>query len=407
MDLPIDRTAPLVISSLLLISIVLLLWRYRHHRLMNRREPDAAVHAALLAAIDHAPEMQLVGPLRARDTPNAFTEGLDQASRICDQALAASEGKSLALIGCRPGAGTTTVAIAMARRFAAAGQRTLLLDLDFHRPMVQLSTGATGKVGISNLLIAGVSQGVVGQESPSGLHVVGIGNLREQARQQGIASVQQRMRLNRLFSDYERIVIDAGNASEGASPDIDPILARCDLRLLLVDAQHPQDSAQSHTVQNLLSKHRRWRHGTSCLLYNKQEAVESSESPSDGSRGSGNLRSVHAEQWILQQPDERYTLKLTELHYRPLLTRRQVSNYAGHPVACVKLTVLGDVNYLLILGNFENRDQALQAATALGLMQSSLHAVSFADVKKGIRLELRRRAEAKRTPAKPDLPPVT
>ncbi len=390
-DLPVDRISPLLVTAL---AVALLLIVVVHHRRQRKTPPPVRSYkfAEKMADISYATELEQVGPLRKKDSPNAFTDSIEPLSRLCDQALQASHGRSLALVGTRPGSGTTTIAIALARSLANSGKRTLLLDLNFERPMVQLSTGATSEAGISNYLVSGLIDGIVAQDAASPLDIIGTGNLPLHSVKTFLANAHYKDSMNALMSMYERVVIDCAPASV-EQPDVSRIIAASDLRLLVIDAQH--DTVQSPNVQGLLRIHKRWHHGNTLVLLNKVRS-DASEAASDDNAPStqAGLRPVHSEKWILQQPDELYTLKLTELRYRPVLTRRQVSNYAGHQVACFRLTVLGEVNYLLILGQFDDRETARQAARSLGLTQSSVLPITFADVKKGIRLELQRKLKA-------------
>lgn len=393
-NLPVDRFSPWLVSALAVVLLLIVVLYHRRTRRPSRAGIRTFRFGEKLADIDYATELEQVGPLRPGDTPNAFTDGIESLSRLCHQTLKRSQGKSLALVGTRPESGTTTIAIALARSLASSGKRTLLLDLNFERPMVQLATGATSVPGISNYLLTGLIDGIVSQDPHSALDIIGIGNLPTHSVQEYLGRNDRYIgSVTALMSMYERVIVDCAPTVAG-QPDVSRILSSCDLRLLVIDTLH--DTVQSPGVQGLLRIHRRWHHGTTLLLRNKVRTVaDTSRPPLKGLSPQASLRPVHGEKWILQQTDEAYTLKLTEMRYRPVLTRRQISNYAGHQVACFRLSILDEVNYLLILGQFPDRETALQAAQALGLTQSSVRAVSFADIKKGIRLELRRRqAEA-------------
>ncbi len=391
--LPVDHLAPILVTAL---AIVLLLIVVIYH-LRNRKKPLPPVRsfrfAEKIADIAYAPELKQVGPRRrSEDTGNALVDSVQSLSLICDQALQGSHGRSLALVGTRPGSGATTIAIALARSLAHSGKRTLLLDLNFERPMVQLSTGATSTAGISNFLLTGLIDGIVAQDPASPLDIIGTGNLPLPSVKEYLASAQYKDSMNALMSMYERVIVDCAPAVAD-QPDVSRIVAGCDLRLLVIDTQH--DTVQSPNVQGLLRIHRRWQHGNTLLLRNKvRNEADSAGTPDTELSPQASLRPVHSETWILQQPDELYTLKLTELRYRPVLTRRQISNYAGHQVACFRLTVLDEVNYLLILGQFQDREAALQAARSLSLTHSSVLPITYADVKKGIRLEQQRTRSA-------------
>ena len=79
---------------------------------------------------------------------------LDQVERLAHAVTAGlSQGtKVVGFCGCRQGDGCTTVLLSVARRLAAAGVRTLLVDADFEQPMLAQRLGLLPEVGWEDVL---------------------------------------------------------------------------------------------------------------------------------------------------------------------------------------------------------------------------------------------------------------
>lgn len=78
----------------------------------------------------------------------------DQVERLASAVAAGlSQGtKVVAFCGCRQGDGCTTVLLSVARRLAAAGVRTLLVDADFEQPMLARRLGLLPEAGWEDAL---------------------------------------------------------------------------------------------------------------------------------------------------------------------------------------------------------------------------------------------------------------
>ncbi len=351
-----------------------------------------------IGQVAYSSELAQVGPVRTEFGSDAFHDSIHALAHSCSEQLKSVEGNSIAVTSTSTGTGVTTVAVALARDLAHEGQRTLLLDMNCASPMVQQATATFSIHGISNYLMSGLVDDIVMQDSSSPLDIIGIGNVPVQNFQAFLQGGEFKDSLLGLMALYDKIIMDCPPITD-ISPGISRIAALCDLRLLVLDVQ--VDSEQSAHVQTALRAHRRWQHGNTLLLRNKvkPEAAAPAASPVKTNSVKPVFRPIQSEAWIIRQPDELYTLKLTELSYRPILTKRQVSIYEGHQVASFRLTVLGKTNYLLILGQFKSKSEALRAAQALSLTQPSVVPVTFATVKQGIKHELNRKAKSKPAPA--------
>ncbi|ASJ75527.1 AAA family ATPase [Granulosicoccus antarcticus] len=381
-----------------LIIVVLLLalycWRLRTVPTASAK-PVSIGHR--IGEIPYSAELDQVGPVVPETGSKAFQNSIHKLAQSCSDTLKPSEGKSIALTSAGTSVGVTMTAISLAREFANQGQRTLLLDLNLARPMVQQATGTFSLHGISNYLMSGLFDDIVVQDTRSPLDIIGIGNVPAQTFQTFLQGGEFKESLTALMALYDRIIVDCPPITEAGS-GISRLAALCDLRLLLIDIQ--LDTEYSPHVQQALNVHGRWQHGTTRLLHNKvvSQANTPEPTPVQSLSSSEGFRPIQAEAWIIQQPDEYYTLKLTELSYRPILTKHQVSIYEGHQVACFKLTILGNPNYLLILGQFSSKSEAQSVASSLGLTQDSVIPVTFATVKQSIKHELNRKPKRQPLP---------
>ena len=72
------------------------------------------------------------------------------------RSLTKSEAGSIAVVSAEPGEGTTTLAAALARRAALSGRRTLLVDLNLHRPGVMAMLKLPPAPGASKTMAGGL-----------------------------------------------------------------------------------------------------------------------------------------------------------------------------------------------------------------------------------------------------------
>ncbi len=391
---------PMLAIACIALTVCLLLLSLYCWRLRKVANPPVRTFRSgqQIGQIAYSVELAQVGPVRTEFGSDAFHDSIHLLARSCTGQLESVEGNSIAVTSASAGTGVTTIAVALARDLAHQGQRTLLLDMNFASPMVHQATATFSIHGISNYLMSGQVDGIVMQDSSSPLDIIGVGNVPVRIFQTFLQGGEFKDCLLALMALYDRIIIDCPPITD-ISPGISRIAALCDLRLLVVDVQ--VDSEKSAQVQASLRSHRRWQHGTTLLLRNKvkSDAAVPAAAPVKITPSQPGFRPIQSEAWIIRQPDELYTLKLTELSYRPMLTKHQVSIYAGHQVATFRLTILGKPNYLLILGQFRSKSEALSAAHTLGLNQPSVIPVTFATVKQGIKHELNRKTKNGSSPA--------
>jgi Mrp family chromosome partitioning ATPase len=95
------------------------------------------------------------------ENPKVAFEGLPDSTaavidQLCVRAEASAQGETdaltIAVVGAQRGAGATTVALAMAGRFARNGARTVVIDADLADPAISRSFAALDDAGIPGLL---------------------------------------------------------------------------------------------------------------------------------------------------------------------------------------------------------------------------------------------------------------
>jgi capsular exopolysaccharide synthesis family protein len=118
------------------------------------------------------------------------------------------EPRSLLLTSTMSGEGKSTTALALARAYADAGERVLLIDGDLRRPTLHLQAGVDGRVGFADVL-AGRSAlaDVIGTSGRYGIHILPAGALPESP-----AAVLRTPNIQALLQQaagaYDRVIID-------------------------------------------------------------------------------------------------------------------------------------------------------------------------------------------------------
>jgi capsular exopolysaccharide synthesis family protein len=118
------------------------------------------------------------------------------------------EPRSLLLTSTMSGEGKSTTALALARAYADAGERVLLIDGDLRRPTLHLQAGVDGRVGFADVL-AGRSAlaDAIGTSGRYGIHILPAGALPESP-----AAVLRTPNIQALLQQaagaYDRVIID-------------------------------------------------------------------------------------------------------------------------------------------------------------------------------------------------------
>lgn len=165
----------------------------------------------------------------------------------------APEGKTKRILvtSPAPGDGKTTSASNLAIAMAQAGQRVLLMDCDFRKPMQHRIFGIEDGIGMTNVVAGQTSLGkAIKPTSTKGLYILPSGptpqNPSEILNGQAFAQI-----VTRLEEKFDHIVFD--------SPPVMPVTdarilgAFCDLTVIVLRAQKSTRRLSEHAVNSMLS----------------------------------------------------------------------------------------------------------------------------------------------------------
>ncbi len=121
--------------------------------------------------------------------------------------LAAADPRLLTVTSTRPGEGKSSLALALARSAARAGERVLLIDCDLRRPNLSRILGAEGAPGLAELLAErSDSEALLRRDEVGGLAFLGAGRAREGVR---IGDLAVKATTEGWRREYDLIVLDA------------------------------------------------------------------------------------------------------------------------------------------------------------------------------------------------------
>jgi uncharacterized protein involved in exopolysaccharide biosynthesis/Mrp family chromosome partitioning ATPase len=121
--------------------------------------------------------------------------------------LAAADPRLLAVTSTRPGEGKSSLALALARSAARAGERVLLVDCDMLRPNLSRILGAMAAPGLAELLAdQGETEAFARRDGLSGLAFLSAGVVRDGVR---MGDLTIRATTEGWRRDYDLIVLDA------------------------------------------------------------------------------------------------------------------------------------------------------------------------------------------------------
>lgn len=155
----------------------------------------------------------------------------------------------LALTGVRPGGGTSTVVANLARAFAQAGRRTVVVDMDFRRPTQHVHFGIPNETGLLQVLAgeAPPRDATVATDVPN-LSVLPSGVMQGEAAGELVCSKPMRTLLTELKKRCDVILLDTPPA--GAFPDVLAVAPWTTGVVLVLDArQAPRGIEQQVKLQ--------------------------------------------------------------------------------------------------------------------------------------------------------------
>ena len=155
----------------------------------------------------------------------------------------------LVATGARPGGGTSTVVANLARAFARAGRRTIVVDTDFRRPTQQVHFGVQNETGLLNVLAGEVPlQEVICQTDVRNLSVLPSGTLPGEdgdlVCSKGMGTV-----IDELKRRGDVILVDTPPA--GAFPDVLSLMPYTSGVMLVLDASQAPRGIERQVMSQL------------------------------------------------------------------------------------------------------------------------------------------------------------
>ena len=190
-------------------------------------DPAAAERALLVPVLATTPKLQLkrlatgsaalnIPDYLAANPYSTFAESF-RLLRLRTRMHRSQGGQVLQVTSAIPGEGKSTVAAGIAISAAAAGQKTVLVDLDLHRPASGPLLGGTSPFGIVDFLLGSLSsEDALEPHASLPLRIIGAGSV--SALNPGmIESEQLATLINNLRIEFDIVILDTP-----------PILAICD-----------------------------------------------------------------------------------------------------------------------------------------------------------------------------------
>ncbi len=161
------------------------------------------------------------------------------------------EAKTILITSPASGDGKSTVASNLAITMALAGQKTLVLDADFRKPMQHNIFQIDSKEGLSNLLAGTINLKDVIQPGPvDGLDIINCGI--EVPNPSEVLNSNSFAKVLKVFSErYDRVIIDSPPVGPVADSQI--LAALCDITLLVLRAERSTRRQSQHARDSLLS----------------------------------------------------------------------------------------------------------------------------------------------------------
>ena len=196
------------------------------------------------------------------------SSGGTQFDRLADELLGADrrEHRVVAVAGSRPGAGSTTLVLCLARHLAQGGLKVAMVDADCRSPALAQSVGLAIEAGWEQVL-----QGILPLEEvivESVADKLAIVPRASAAELDALAALRMEENLNRLRERYEVLLLDWGTLENPADAEdlrLRQQAARPDLVLLVHDVRQPDgqrlaalaqqfDAAKVAVVENFAAR---------------------------------------------------------------------------------------------------------------------------------------------------------
>jgi capsular exopolysaccharide synthesis family protein len=243
-----------LVLGLMLGGALAMLRDFMDHKFHSTDEVDAALGIPVLGLVPSMSQDQSVserGQNVHLDSSSQTAEAYRTIRTAVFFGVPPSKAKTLLVTSPVPGEGKSTLISNLAIAMAQAGQKTLVLDADFRKPMQHSIFKIGNDIGLSSVLIEATTlEGAIHTNVINGLDILTTGpivpNPSEILNSETFAGI-----LSKLAGEYDRILIDSPPSLPVTDAQI--LAALSDITLLVIKADYSTRRTSLQARDNLLS----------------------------------------------------------------------------------------------------------------------------------------------------------
>ncbi|PVZ59003.1 hypothetical protein C9424_06410 [Arthrobacter sp. H-02-3] len=224
--------------------------RMMDHTLRTPEEVEDASGLPLLARVPASSEAGTMSDILNRRQSSLLDEAARRLRTNMDHLSALPASGVVLISSARAGEGKTTVALMLARAWADAGEKVLVVETDLRRPRLATELKLGNALGLAEVLAgrAGLS-GVIQKTASDRLHIVAAGSVPENPTEL-LAGQTMTAALGEMRGSYSRIILDAP-AMQPLS-DAALLAVQADTTVLVVRYQSVTRELLSASLRNLV-----------------------------------------------------------------------------------------------------------------------------------------------------------
>jgi capsular exopolysaccharide synthesis family protein len=183
--------------------------RMADHTLRTPEDVEAASGLPLLARVPVSADARKFSGILDRRAASLLDEAARRLRTNVDHLPALPASGVVLISSARAGEGKTTVALMLARAWADAGEKVLLVETDLRRPRLASELKFGNTLGLTDVLAgrAGLN-GVIQKTASDRLHIVAAGSVPENPTEL-LASRAMTAALGEMRGSYSRVILDA------------------------------------------------------------------------------------------------------------------------------------------------------------------------------------------------------